>query len=212
MTLQAIGSTNYYPTMPMSSQPTYTPQTVVQQTTDNPLGTDNFSSIGSMLSHAGGGGFASYKLGGQMAQNLKTMFGKTPAAPPPTPGTPGAGIDASFSFRGNFMTGLKGVAMTGLKGAGLSALVSGGVSAVVNGVSVVSGKTDGKTAMNNVVGDTLTGALGGLTAVTLGGVGHIALGAFGVAGLPLTIATVALGAAGGVLGGRMADSLRPGKE
>ncbi|PIQ26489.1 hypothetical protein COW64_11180, partial [bacterium (Candidatus Blackallbacteria) CG18_big_fil_WC_8_21_14_2_50_49_26] len=55
--------------------------------------------------------------------------------------------------------------------------------------------------------DTIGGAVGGLGAVTIGGLGNLALGSLGLAGMPLTIATVALGAVGGVLGGQLAKPM-----
>ena len=151
----------------------------------------DFTSISSMVSHAGGGGFAAYKLSGNMAESIKTIFGK---------GTP----PATSGFGQNLMTGMKGIAINGAKGAGLSALVSAGVSAVANGVGVATGKIDSSEAVGNVVKDTIGGAVGGLVGVTAAGVGHIFLGRFGTIG---TIAAVALGAVGGVAGGKLAGKL-----
>ena len=54
----------------------------------------DFTNISSMLSHAGGGGFASYKLGAQMATDMRSIVGN--------------------GFKGAF-TGLKNTAITGLK-------------------------------------------------------------------------------------------------
>lgn len=176
----------------------YTPTTGVQTSTYNPynpspttgddsgsgfgsgFGTD-FSSISTMVANGAGGGFAAYKLGGQMGQNVKGMFGN--------------------GFKG-VLSGAKNVAITGLKGAGLSALVSAGVSAVGNGVGVATGKIESSEAVSNVLKDTIGGAVGGLGAVTAGGLGNLALSAMGVGGLPLTLVTVSLGAVGGVLGGQ----------
>lgn len=188
MTLTSVGAANNYYPVPTATNYTnpYLPTTsappVVGDT--GSFGSD-FSSIGRMVAHAGGGGFASYKLGGQMADNYKGMF--------------------SNGIKG-FFGGVKNVAITGVKGAGLSALVSAGVSAVANGVGVATGKQDGSTAVSNVLSDTIGGAVGGLGAVTLGGLGTLALRSFGIAGLPLTIATVGLGAVGGVLAGKLLDS------
>jgi len=160
---------------------------------DNPVAPDNgngslaggdFTSISSMVANAAGGGFTSYKMGASMAGNMKSIFTK-----------------------GNFMGGLKGTVITGFKGAGLSALISAGVSAAANGYSVASGKIDGSTAIGNVVKDSIGGAVGGLAAVTAGGFGHMLLGRFGVVG---TIASVGLGAAAGVAGGRLASSFTEG--
>ncbi|MBT9548912.1 MAG: hypothetical protein IV090_26205 [Candidatus Sericytochromatia bacterium] len=174
------------PTAPVSTS-NYSPYTPVVSDTGSAFNTD-FTSISSKLAAGAGGGFAAYKLGAQMGQNIKSIFAKPPA--PPTPGTQ---ITA-----GGFMTGMKNVAITGFKGAGLSALVGAGVSAVANGVGVATGKVESGQAVSNVVGDTITSAVGGLGAVTLAGLGNMALGSMGVAGLPLTIITVGLGAAGGV--------------
>ena len=76
--------------------------------------------------------------------------------------------------------------------------MSAGVSVIANGVSLAKGTIDKNTAARNVVGDTITGAVGGLGAVTLGGLGGLALVKLGATGLPITIATVAIGAVTGV--------------
>ena len=160
----------------------------------------DFSSISSMVSHAGGGGFAGYKLGGKMGESIKGLFGKAPTPPADGGGAGQAG------FGKNFMTGVKGIAITGLKGAGLSALVSAGISAVGNGVGVATGKVESSAAVSNVIKDTIGGAVGGLTGVTAAGFASMIPvgGAFG------TILTVGAGAIGGVLGGRMASKLTEG--
>jgi hypothetical protein len=177
---QPVGTSNYTPyngTAPVA--------------TDTGTGTfsTDFTSISSKLSAGAGGGFAAYKMGAQMGQNIKGIF--------------------SGAQGGGFMTGMKNVAITGFKGAGLSALVGAGVSAVANGVGVATGKVESGKAVSNVVGDTITAAVGGLGAVTLGGLGNLALGSMGVAGLPLTIVTVGLGAAGGVGASFLKDKLMP---
>ena len=74
----------------------------------SPAFSTDFTSISSMVAHAGGGGFASYRLGAQMATDMKSIFG--------------GGMKGVFG-------GIKNTAITGFKGAGLSALVSAGVSA-----------------------------------------------------------------------------------
>ena len=155
------------------------------ENTYNAFSTD-FTNISSMLSHAGGGGFASYKLGAQMATDMKSIVGN--------------------GFKGAF-TGLKNTAITGLKGAGYGALVSAGVSAVANGVGVATGKIDSSEAVGNVVSDTLTSTLGGLTGVTMGGITNIALTGIGVTGIFGTIAMVAAGAVGGVVGGQLGKKI-----
>lgn len=202
MTIQALGNQVYsYATQAASGYNPYSTTPVVSDNTGT--GTSafktDFASISSMVAHAGGGGFAAYKLSGQMGDSFKTLFGHPPAPP--------AGGAAVSGFGGNLMTGLKGVALTGLKGAGLSALVSAGVSVVANGVGAATGKVDSSTAMKNVAKDTIGGAVGGLTAVTVGGIGSIALGAMKIGGLPATIITVGLGAVGGVLGGQLSKKL-----
>ena len=143
----------------------------------------DFSSISSMVSHAGGGGFAGYKLGGQMADSMKSVFGN--------------GIKGFFG-------GMKNVAFTGIKGAGLSALVSAGVSAAANGIGVATGKVESTVAVNNVVKDTIGGALGGLTGVTAAGIGSMIFRGGGVMG---TVISVGLGAVGGVAGGMLAKKI-----
>ncbi len=143
----------------------------------------DFSSISSMVAHAGGGGFASYKLGSQMGDSMKSVFGN--------------GIKGFFG-------GVKNVAFTGIKGAGLSALVSAGVSAAANGIGVATGKVESAVAVNNVIKDTIGGAVGGLTAVTAGGIGSMLFRGGGVMG---TVISVGLGAAGGVAGGMLAKKL-----
>jgi hypothetical protein len=186
MSLTGIGSNPYTATAPSVQTSNYTPYSPYTPSTGDTGGGafgGDFSSIGSMVANAAGGGFAAHKLGNQMGQNIKSIFGKT------------------------FMTGLKNTALTGLKGAGLSALVSAGVSVVTNGVGIASGSTDGSTAVSNIMKDTIGGAVGGLGAVTIGGLGNLALGSLGLAGIPLTIATVAFGAVGGVLGGQLAKPL-----
>lgn len=100
--------------------------------------------------------------------------------------------------QGGIAPGFKGALMTGLKGAGLAGLVSAGVSAAANGIGVATGKIEKSEAVGNVISDTLTGSIGGLGAVAVGGIGHKLLGSF-MQGTPLMIATVALGAVGGTL-------------
>ncbi|PKL76533.1 MAG: hypothetical protein CVV27_09775 [Candidatus Melainabacteria bacterium HGW-Melainabacteria-1] len=152
----------------------------------NPYGTDTFTSVTSLVAGAGGGGFASYKLSARMAENYQGLFGN--------------GL-------GGFFGGMKQVALTGFKGAGLSALVGAGVSVIGNGFSAATGRIEASEATRNVVSDTITSAVGGFGAVTLGGLGHILLGKLGLAGTGLTIATVALGAVGGVAAAQVKNSL-----
>jgi hypothetical protein len=183
--MTTISSYNPYvssPTAPSTSSPAPSTGASSFLPTLSGFSTD-FTSISSMVAHAGGGGFASYKLSGQMADSMKGMFGN--------------GV-------GGFFGGMKNVAVTGLKGAGLSALVSAGVSAVANGVGAATGKVDSSQAVTNVVKDTIGGALGGLTGVAAGGVGAMIFRGGGVMG---TVISVGLGAVGGVLGGQVAKKL-----
>ncbi len=152
----------------------------------NPYQADNFRSVTSALAAGSGGGYAAYKFGGQMAGNMKGLFGN--------------------GFKG-FFGSMKEMGMTGLRGMGVSALVGAGVSAIGNGIGAATGQISSSDAVGNVVGDTITSAVGGLGAVTFAGVGHIALGRLGMAGTPLMIATVALGAVGGVVAAEMKDSI-----
>lgn len=193
--------------------------------------TSGFSKMGSMISAAGSGGFVAYKLGGQMAKNIGNIFGgggntqvqaqlakssqallskggnglvseiqKTSAAA-------AKGLNPQAGKGGSIIGGVGSVLATGLKGAGLGALVGAGISAVSNGIGVATGQISSSRAMDNVIGDTIGGAVGGLGAVTAAGLGSMLLGKMGVAGLPLTIATVALGAVGGMGGMFAKDAL-----
>lgn len=187
MTIAAISARPaYYP-----SYPVYPPYNPAQPGNgygygNDPYGTDTFTSVSSLVSGAAGGGFASYKLGAQMSGNMQGLFGN--------------------GFSG-FFGGMKQMALTGAKGAGLSALVGGGISVVTNGISAVSGRIEPTEAVRNVVGDTITGAVGGFGAVTFAGLGHLVLGKFGLAGTGLTIATVAIGAVCGVAAAHMKNAV-----
>lgn len=143
---------------------------------------DSYSKVSSMVANGAGGAWASYKFSEDMAES---MFNYSQLGD--LSGAPGMAM-ASFKEMG-------GIAM---KGAGVSALVTAGISAVSNGISLAKGTVDTHTAARNVVGDTITGAVGGLAAVTLGGLGGLALVKMGMTGLPVTIASVAIGAATGV--------------
>jgi len=196
--------------------------------------TSGFSKIGSIVATVGGGGFVAYKLGGQMAKNIGNIFGGgnggqvgaqlsaqagKSAQALLTKGSKGlvsemqkTGATTAKNLttqagKGGLFSGVGGVVMTGLKGAGLGALVGAGLSAVTNGVGVATGQVSSSRAVDNVIGDTIGGAVGGLGAVTAAGIGGMILGKMGVAGLPLTIATIALGAAGGVAGMMAKDAL-----
>jgi len=163
-------------------------------TTTSSLGEDKLLIYGQYVGLAAGGGLAAYRIGGKVAEQMREIAKafKTP----PTKDLPST------------LPGVKNLFGSGMQGAGLSAMVAAGVSALSNGVSVMQGKTDSATATKNIIGDALSGALGGFTIVTTAGAGNLLLGSMGVAGLPLTIATVAFGAAGGILGGRLGVSLQ----
>lgn len=157
------------------------------------LGSDTFRTYTRLVGQAAGGGFAAYKLSGKVAANFKEI------------------ADALNQPGGNFTTAtpaLQQIVGSSMSGAGLSALVAGGVSAVSNGFAVARGQSDGNTAVANVLSDTISGAIGGFGAVSMGGMGQLLLGSFGVVGLPLTIGTVAFGAAGGVLAGQLGQKLQ----
>ena len=145
----------------------------------------DFSSISSIAAHAGGGGFAAYKLGGQMNGNMKSIFGN--------------------GFKGAF-GGIKNTAITGIKGAGLGALVSAGVSAVGNGVGVATGKVDSSEAVSNVIKDSIGGLAAGALGTTAGGLASF----IPVKGVVGTVLVTAAGAAGGVAGGMLANKLTEG--
>lgn len=159
----------------------------------SPLGEDRFLEYGRLAGLAAGGGFASYKLGSQVAEQFKELANAL---------KPGQGNLQSA------MPSIQKIAGTSMKGAGLSALVAAGVSAVSNGISVARGQTDGQTALSNVVSDGVSGAIGGFGAVSAAGMGTLLLRSFGMAGLPLTIGTVALGAVGGIFTGRLGQKLQ----
>lgn len=178
--------TQYAPgTQPSTSTSTGTGSTTPLSNVSNSLLPDftSFSSISSFVSSAAGGGFTGYKLGGQMTDSFKSLFGN------------GAG---------GFMGGMKNIAVTGFKGAGLSALVTAGVSAAANGIGMATGKVTSDVAMKNVVKDTIGGAVGGLTGVTAAGIGGLIFRGGGVMG---TVLSVGLGAVGGVVGGQLAHKL-----
>lgn len=158
------------------------------------LNADTLALTGRLAGHAAGSGFATYRYGSQIGTQMKEVYlGLKNGGPA---GTERALINA------------KGLAMSSIRGAGLAGLISAGTSAIANGLGVVKGKTDSQTAISNVLSDTMTGTIGGLGAVTIGGAGNLALASLGLAGIPLTIATVALGAAGGTLMGHLLQTGR----
>lgn len=189
MTVAAIQSrVSYYPSYPV--YPPYYPGAGYGSPYHNPynhaFGSDSFSSVTSLLAGAGAGGVASYKLSSQMADNYKSLFGN--------------------GFSG-FMGGMKQVAITSAKGAGIGALVGAGISVIGNGVQAATGRIEVSEAAHNVVTDTIASAVGGFGAVTLSGLGYLALGKMGLAGTGLTIATVALGAIGGAAAAEVRNKL-----
>lgn len=170
-----------------SAQPPVQPEE--KATSAGFLSADTLALTGRLAGHAAGSGFATYRYGAQIGTQMKEVYlGLKNGG---TAGTESALINA------------KGLALSSIRGAGLAGLISAGTSAIANGLGVVKGKTDSQTAISNVLSDTMTGTIGGLGAVTVGGAGNLALASMGVAGLPLTIATVALGAAGGTLMGHL---------
>jgi hypothetical protein len=106
----------------------------------------------------------------------------------------------NLKTNGVTMPGLKGLGQASLKAGGLSAALSGAVSAFQNIGAVASGKISARNASSNVAADSIGGLMAGTTAGIGAGAASLALGSFGVAGLPLTIAAAAAGALGG-LGG-----------
>ena len=157
------------------------------------LGSDRFVQYTRFASQAAGGGFAAYKLGNQASDYFKELA---------TVLNPGQGVAQSP------LPALQKIGGISMKGAGLSALVAVGVSAVANGVAVARGQSNSQEAVQNVVSDGISGAIGGFGAISLAGAGTHMLRAFGMAGLPLTIGMVALGAVGGVATAQLAQQFQ----
>lgn len=143
---------------------------------------DNFSKISSLVGNGAGGAVAAYKYSESMAESMYNF----------------SHLGELGGVQNVLFASIKEMSALGFKGAGVSALISGGVSLVANGVGMAKGTVDTNKAVRNVVGDTISGAVGGLTAVTAGGLTGLGLVKMGVTGLPITIATVAVGAAAGV--------------
>lgn len=160
------------------------------------LGEDRYVSYGRLAGLAAGGGFAAYKLGNQTATHFQELAAALKTS---------AGAGGSFQAA---LPALQKIGLASMKGAGLSAMVTAGVSAISNGVGVARGKFDGQTAVQNVISDSIGGAIGGFGAVTAAGAGTMLLQSFGMVGLPLTIGTVAFGALGGVSTGMLAQKLQ----
>lgn len=157
--------------------------------TSSPI--DTFRRVSSMVGAGAGGGLAAYKFSEAMAEGMYNH----------------SQLGELGGIKGVAFASFKEMGTIGIKGAGVSALVSAGVSAVANGMGLAQGKIDKNTAAKNVVGDTITGAIGGLSAVTLGGLGGLAMVKMGMTGLPITIATVAIGAASGVAAAAIKDKI-----
>ena len=171
------------------------PETTPQTSDKKPgaFAVDTFLRHSRSVGLAAGGGFAAYRLGDTIAKQMREIGrvlegrpneGLTPVAP-----------------------NLQKLAASGMQGAGLSAMVAGGVSVIANGIAVVRGNIEGQTAVQNIISDSLSGAISGFSAVSAAGAGNLLLSSMGVIGLPLTVATVAFGAAGSVLSGRLVGHL-----
>lgn len=114
------------------------------------------------------------------------------------------GIEESGSA-GEFDLGstFEGITGTALNGAMWGAGIGGALSAVSNAMAVFSGKEKTPRAIGNVVGDVFTGALSGVGGAIGASLGASLLGSFGLAGLPLTIGAIALGALSAVGVGKL---------
>jgi hypothetical protein len=91
--------------------------------------------------------------------------------------------------------------------AGVGAILSGGVSAIVNTGSLIYGRESVRTAVGNVVSDTISGAISGVGGLALGGASAFALSLFKVTGTPLVIAGVIGGAIGASVANKMVNEL-----
>lgn len=174
-----------------ASEPTSPPEKNPQQADKAAagFGVDTFLRHSRSVGLGAGGGFAAYRLGDSIAKQMREI-GRV------LEGRPNEGLTPVGP-------NLQKLAASGMQGAGLSAMVSGGVSLVANGIAVVRGNIEGQTAVQNIISDSLSGAISGFSAVGAAGAGNLLLSSMGVFGLPLTVATVAFGAAGGVLSGRL---------
>ena len=106
---------------------------------------------------------------------------------------------------------LPGAALTAGKTfakAGLfSAALVGGLSLIQHGLKVLSGRESLGSAARQVAVDAAGGLGGGFTATALAGLGGVLLGALGVTGVGLTIASVVIGVLGYGSGERIGRSL-----
>ncbi|MFN8674052.1 MAG: hypothetical protein U0457_18475 [Candidatus Sericytochromatia bacterium] len=87
--------------------------------------------------------------------------------------------------------------------AGVGAMLSGGLSAVSNTLGVVNGSKTLGQAGANVFTDTVKGAVSGIGGLAVGGTSAFLLGAFGLAGTPVIVASVVGGAVGASLANKM---------
>lgn len=184
------------PAEPQPSVQKDTQPAPAEQKKSSALGEDQLLLYGQYAGLAAGGGFAAYRMGAKVAAQIQDIHKAFQSD---------QGLGGEIPP--NAMMGIQGVLTTGMHGAGLSAMVAAGVSVLSNGIAAMRGQVDTQTATSNVVSDAISGAMGGFTAVTAAGAGNLMLGAMGLTGLPLTVATVALGAAGGLLGGQVAHKL-----
>lgn len=182
--LSTVSNLLQVPTPGLSSSPgkSVTPSPKADETQSAESLSGDVARIGRLAGLAAGGGFAAYKLGDKASNHIKEVADAIKT---------GSGLQPA-------MPGIKNLMGVGVKGAGLSAMVAAGVSAVTNGIEVVQGKQSGQTAVQNVITDSMSGAIGGFGAVTAAGAGSLLLKSMGMAGLPLTIGTVAMGAAASV--------------
>lgn len=144
----------------------------------------NFLNPGSTLGNIVSGGIIAHKYSAEVATATKSTIDIVKAE--------GLSVEPIKYTASNLVS-------TTLKTMGLSALISGGISTVSNLINIVAGRVKTPEAVGNIVADTLTSTVTGLGALVTGGVGSLALSCFGIAGLPLTIGSIALGAIGAVL-------------
>ena len=151
---------------------------------------DSFTQIGNTVSAVAAGGAASFKYSSTFSNSLKTTITDIKAA------EGGMGkVKAS-------LPGVKSIGMTTLKAGGIGALVSGAISAISNGVDVLRGKKTGAEAVSTFAADTANGTVSAMTGVAAGGLATFALGSM-LAGTPLLIVGVGVGALGAILGDRL---------
>jgi hypothetical protein len=118
------------------------------------------------------------------------------------------GVGGTFGQAGTLATGAESVSkgMSALKSGlkaqiGIGAAVGAVMSLVTNVHGAVTGKISKGEAAGNVATDTVSSGISAAGGALVGGLATVALGAFGVVGLPLTI----IGIGAGVLGGVVTD-------